>query len=41
LERETVIEDGIAVLTLSRPEQRNAFNDPIYDELRDAARGRS
>jgi len=37
--RETVIEeirDGVALLTLNRPQRRNAFNDQQYDDLRDA-----
>jgi enoyl-CoA hydratase/carnithine racemase len=39
VKRETVIEEiegGVAVLTLNRPRQRNAFNDQMYDDLRDA-----
>lgn len=28
--------EGVALLTLDRPEKRNAFNDPLYDALRDA-----
>jgi enoyl-CoA hydratase/carnithine racemase len=42
LTRKTVIEEvagGVALLTLSRPKQRNAFNNQMYDELRDALRG--
>lgn len=41
MQRETVLEefaDGVAVLTLCRPHQRNAFNALMYDELRDALR---
>ena len=41
LKRETVLEeirDGVALLTLHRPRQRNAFNTQMYDELRDALR---
>ena len=37
--RETLIEEtagGVALLTLNRPKQRNAFNNQMYDELRDA-----
>ena len=40
--RETVIEEvagGVALLTLNRPRQRNAFNNQMYDDLR-AARAR-
>jgi len=39
LTRETLIEEtagGVALLTLNRPKQRNAFNNQMYDELRDA-----
>ena len=28
--------DGVALLTLNRPDKRNAFNDQQYDDLRDA-----
>lgn len=28
--------EGVAILTLDRPEKRNAFNDALYDALRDA-----
>ncbi len=28
--------DGVALLTMNRPEKRNAFNDAQYDDLRDA-----
>jgi enoyl-CoA hydratase/carnithine racemase len=41
MKRETVIEEvdgGVAFLVLSRPAQRNAFNNQMYDELRDALR---
>jgi len=37
--RQTVLEtvrDGVALLTLNRPERRNAFNNQQYDDLRDA-----
>ena len=39
MNREAVIEeirDGVALLTMNRPERRNAFNDRQYDDLRDA-----
>ena len=39
MKRETVLEEieaGVAVLTLNRPKQRNAFNTQMYDELRDS-----
>jgi enoyl-CoA hydratase/carnithine racemase len=39
MQRQTVLEetgDGIVVLTLHRPERRNAFNEQQYDDLRDA-----
>jgi enoyl-CoA hydratase/carnithine racemase len=39
LKRETIIEEiggGVAVLTMNRPKQRNAFNNRMYDDLRDA-----
>ncbi len=41
MKRETVIEEvdgGVALFTLNRPRQRNAFNDQMYDDLRDALR---
>ncbi len=41
MKRETVLEEidgGVAVFTLNRPAQRNAFNSQMYDELRDALR---
>lgn len=28
--------DGVALLTMNRPDKRNAFNDQQYDDLRDA-----
>jgi enoyl-CoA hydratase/carnithine racemase len=31
--------DGVALLTMNRPEKRNAFNDQQYDDLRDALAG--
>ena len=31
-------EAGVAVLTLNRPDKKNAFNDPQWDALRDALR---
>ncbi len=39
MKRETVNEeicDGVALLTMNRPERRNAFNDRQYDDLREA-----
>ncbi len=39
MNRQTVdeeIRDGVALLTMNRPERRNAFNDRQYDDLRDA-----
>ncbi len=39
MNRETVLfeqRDGVAVLTMHRPDKRNAFNDQQYDDLRDA-----
>ena len=39
MDRETVLferRDGVALLTLNRPEKRNAFNDRQYDDLADA-----
>jgi len=39
MNRETVLSenrDGVALLTMNRPERRNAFNDQQYDDLRDA-----
>ena len=39
MNRETVLSEyrsGVALLTLNRPEKRNAFNDQQYDDLRDA-----
>ena len=39
MNRETVLSqhrDGVALLTLNRPNKRNAFNDQQYDDLRDA-----
>ena len=39
MDRETVLferRDGVALLTLNRPEKRNAFNDRQYDDLTDA-----
>lgn len=30
------LREGVACLTLDRPEKRNAFNDALYDALRDA-----
>ncbi|HEY5640914.1 MAG TPA: enoyl-CoA hydratase-related protein [Dehalococcoidia bacterium] len=39
MNRETVLferRDGVALLTMNRPEKRNAFNDRQYDDLRDA-----
>jgi enoyl-CoA hydratase/carnithine racemase len=31
-----ILEDGVLLLTLNRPEKKNAFNDPQWDGLRDA-----
>ncbi len=39
MNRETVLSEqrnGVALLTLNRPDKRNAFNDQQYDDLRDA-----
>jgi len=39
MKRETLIEelrDAVAVITLNRPERRNAFNDRLYDDARAA-----
>ena len=39
MNRETVLaehRDGIALITMNRPEKRNAFNDQQYDDLRAA-----
>jgi enoyl-CoA hydratase/carnithine racemase len=39
LKRETVhesLEGGVCILTLNRPRQRNAFNNRMYNDLRDA-----
>lgn len=39
MNRETVLSErrgGVALLTLIRPDKRNAFNDRQYDDLRDA-----
>jgi enoyl-CoA hydratase/carnithine racemase len=39
MNRETVLSehrDGVALLTMNRPDKRNAFNDQQYDDLRDA-----
>ena len=39
MKRETVLSehrDGVALLTMNRPNKRNAFNDRQYDDLRDA-----
>lgn len=39
MNRETVLSEhrnGVALLTMNRPERRNAFNDQQYDDLRDA-----
>jgi len=39
MKRETLIEelrDGVAVITLNRPKQRNAFNNRLYDDTRAA-----
>ena len=39
MNRETVLfecRDGVALLTMNRPEKRNAFNDRQYDDLTDA-----
>ncbi len=39
MNRETVLsedKDGVALLTLNRPDKRNAFNDQQYDDLREA-----
>jgi enoyl-CoA hydratase/carnithine racemase len=40
--RETVLEElragGVLVLTMNRPEKRNAFNNALYNDLRDALR---
>jgi len=39
MNRPTVTEevrDGVAILTMNRPQRRNAFNDEQYDDLRDA-----
>lgn len=39
MNRETVLSEtreGVALLTMNRPERRNAFNDRQYDDLRDA-----
>jgi enoyl-CoA hydratase/carnithine racemase len=30
------LDDGVLLLTLNRPEKKNAFNDPLWDGLRDA-----
>lgn len=41
MSRETVLEErsgGVAVLTMNRPDKKNAFNDRQYDDLRDALR---
>lgn len=38
MNRETVLtehRDGVVLLTMNRPERRNAFNDQQYDDLRD------
>ena len=39
MNRETVLSEqtnGVALLTLNRPDKRNAFNDQQYDDLREA-----
>ena len=39
MNRDTVLavhRDGIALITMNRPEKRNAFNDQQYDDLRAA-----
>jgi enoyl-CoA hydratase/carnithine racemase len=39
MSRSTILEesrDGVAILTMSRPQRRNAFNDQQYNELREA-----
>ncbi|MCH8950054.1 MAG: enoyl-CoA hydratase/isomerase family protein, partial [Chloroflexi bacterium] len=39
MNRETVLSErrnGVVLLTLNRPDKRNAFNDQQYDDLRDA-----
>jgi enoyl-CoA hydratase/carnithine racemase len=33
------LDDGVLLLTLNRPEKKNAFNDPQWDALSDALRG--
>ena len=30
------LDDGVLLLTLNRPEKKNAFDDPLWDGLRDA-----
>ena len=35
----TDVEDGVAVITLNRPEQMNAFNNQMMDELTDVLNG--
>ena len=39
MNRETVLSEqvnGVVLLTLNRPDKRNAFNDQQYDDLREA-----
>ena len=39
MNRDTVLSEqvnGVALLTLNRPDKRNAFNDQQYDDLREA-----
>jgi enoyl-CoA hydratase/carnithine racemase len=41
MKRKTIleeVEDGVAIFTMNRPRQRNAFNNRMYDELREALR---
>ena len=36
---QTELQDGVLLVTLNRPEKKNAFNDPQWDGLRDALNG--